>query len=101
MKSSPATKAFLKFQLSLNCDVQEARCFFSILYDLALISHLATGYGSDLLSINIQRGRDHGLPAYVEYRKFCGLSVPRNFIDLMDTTNPEAIEKLQSNYRYV
>lgn len=41
-------------------------------------------YGYDILSLDIQRGRDHGLPGYTAYRSLCGLRDVQGFEDLLD-----------------
>lgn len=53
----------------------------------------------DLASLNIQRGRDHALPGYTEWRQVCNLSVPEDFDELAeDITSPEIREKLKQLY---
>ena len=40
------------------------------------------GFGLDLIALNIQRGRDHGIPGYVEYRRICQVGPSASFNDL-------------------
>ncbi|KAI4489483.1 hypothetical protein M0802_011095 [Mischocyttarus mexicanus] len=58
-------------------------------------------FGMDLASLNIQRGRDHGLPPYVDWREPCGLSPIKSFADLENIMSPNAIFKLKTLYSLV
>ena len=57
--------------------------------------------GLDLIALNIQRGRDHGLPGYNAYREICSIGKARNFDDLKDYMTPEDVEKLKKVYKDV
>ncbi|MGJ8698285.1 MAG: peroxidase family protein [Verrucomicrobiaceae bacterium] len=52
--------------------------------------------GFDLASLNIQRGRDHGIPGYNQARQAFGLRPLRDFRQL--TRDPATIEALEDTY---
>ncbi|KAJ8930106.1 hypothetical protein NQ314_017134 [Rhamnusium bicolor] len=55
-------------------------------------------FGFDVLSMDIQRGRDHGLPSYVEYRSLCGFPKAQEFGELSDVMSEEHISALSKVY---
>ncbi|VVC34718.1 Haem peroxidase,Haem peroxidase, animal type [Cinara cedri] len=57
--------------------------------------------GFDLLSYDIQRGRDVGLPPYNKMRKLCGLSEAESFDDLSNHIPSEKIDLLKTFYSTV
>ncbi|XP_066268393.1 peroxidasin homolog [Branchiostoma lanceolatum] len=79
-------------------------------YDRFIVSGLtknlfadpAGSLGLDLAALNIQRGRDHGLPGYNAWRVLCGLPRARSFADLA-TEIPDASSraKLANLYSHV
>ncbi|XP_061677570.1 thyroid peroxidase [Syngnathoides biaculeatus] len=57
------------------------------------------GMPLDLGALNLQRGRDHGLPGYTSWRRFCGLSVPNTTSKLADILgNPTLAHKFLQLY---
>ncbi|XP_074981330.1 putative oxidoreductase PXDNL isoform X3 [Caretta caretta] len=71
----------------LNLELTER--LFSMAHSVAL----------DLAATNIQRGRDHGIPPYVDYRVFCNLTSVETFEDLHnEIKEPKIREKLKKLY---
>ncbi|XP_028652751.2 peroxidasin isoform X1 [Erpetoichthys calabaricus] len=60
---------------------------------------MAHAVALDLAAMNIQRGRDHGIPPYNDYRVFCNLSSAHTFDDLKNEIKNSTIrQKLERLY---
>jgi len=53
----------------------------------------------DLISLNIQRGRDHGLPGYNDFREVCGLPRIQTFEELDQVMRPGSAPIMARLYR--
>ena len=67
--------------------------------------HIVRAVSQDLAALNIQRGRDHGLPGYTEYRRYCKMRDVNDFEDLKneitDDEVRDALEKLYGDVRNI
>jgi len=57
--------------------------------------------GMDLISLNLQRARDHGIPGYNHYRAICNLTRASGFDGLGREVAPPVIERLRRTYAHV
>ncbi|XP_015127618.1 thyroid peroxidase [Diachasma alloeum] len=57
--------------------------------------------GVDLIALNVQRARDHGIPGYNNYRALCNLKRATTFEDLSREMAPEVIARLKRIYASV
>jgi len=57
-------------------------------------------FGADLCTININRGRDHGVPGYNKWRKWCGLSEIKTWNDAYKTLDAAAVNKYKKLYKH-
>ncbi|XP_021378191.1 myeloperoxidase-like [Mizuhopecten yessoensis] len=86
-----------RWMVSLSCKKRDA-FFVQSIHENLFVQKV--GDGLDLSSLNIQRGREHGLPGYTKYRRLCGLRVPTSFSKLRDHT-PWFRTKLKEVYKDV
>ena len=52
----------------------------------------------DLVALNIQRGRDHGIPGYNAFRELCGLKKVEHFDYFGDYIPPKIVERMKLIY---
>lgn len=55
----------------------------------------------DLVALNIQRGRDHGLPGLNHFRRICGLRPARSFNELNEFMESGSSEAFARVYKHV
>ncbi|EFX66695.1 hypothetical protein DAPPUDRAFT_14918, partial [Daphnia pulex] len=80
---------------------QNAENFFTQEVTNHLFEEQGKGFGLDLVSLNLQRGRDHGIPGYNAYRTQCGLPPASQFKDLLNFISTAIVDKFAKLYETV
>ncbi|XP_020300859.1 chorion peroxidase [Pseudomyrmex gracilis] len=57
-------------------------------------------YGLDLVSFNMQRGREFGIPSYMEFRKYCGLPEANTFDELFGSMPNETVRRYSTIFEH-
>jgi peroxidase len=60
-----------------------------------------SGFGMDLVSLNIQRGRDHGLSPYNIWREQCGLKRFAAWQEMEVVMDRTTLTRLENIYEHV
>lgn len=58
-------------------------------------------FGQDLATLDIHRQRDHGIPGYIYYLKYCHDVDVHRWEDLLQFMDSESIDKLKKYYKFV
>ncbi|KAF7287487.1 hypothetical protein GWI33_001451 [Rhynchophorus ferrugineus] len=92
---------------AMNTHVEASDAYFSkeikfhLFEDFSSTNKQSHQCGLDLVSLNIQRGRDHGLPGYIFWRQHCGLGETRTFEDLQPVMGVSVLNNIKTVYRDV
>ncbi|CAB0031277.1 unnamed protein product [Trichogramma brassicae] len=65
-----------------------------------LFKKVGAKHGMDLVSLNMQRGREFGIPGYMEFRKLCGLPWSDSFEDLFGSMPNETVRRYMSIFEH-
>ncbi|ALC46288.1 CG5873 [Drosophila busckii] len=57
-------------------------------------------FGMDLVSFNMQRGREFGIPGYMEFRKFCGLPTANTWDEMYGSMPNETVLRYGSIFEH-
>ncbi|GFR24013.1 peroxidasin [Trichonephila clavata] len=63
-----------------------------------LMQRYFQNHGFDLTAMSIERGRDHGIPPYLQWRKFCNLPIPNSWEDLYQFMKKDYVDSLRNVY---